>query len=92
MKNPPKHSPGPWECEDFTLFDATGSHMADLGFNLEDDDPCHFDAVLIKEAPELLRALDWALETLGRSTLPENRGDYFESAEQTLKRARGDFL
>ncbi len=92
MKTPPKHSPGPWENEDFTIFDATGCHIADIGFNLEADDPCHFDAALIAEAPELLRALEWAITTLERSTLPENRSDYFESAKQTLMRARGDFV
>jgi hypothetical protein len=92
MQQPPKHSPSPWECEDFTLFDATGGHIADLGFNLEDDDPCHYDAALIAEAPELLRALDWAMEALKRTTPEASRGDYFDSAEQTLKRARGDFL
>lgn len=92
MKQPPKHSPGPWVNDYFSIVDALDRFVCKIEFDFAPDSSCNYDAALIAEAPELLRVLDWAMETLKRTTPEASRGDCFYSAEQTLKRAKGDFL
>lgn len=86
--NEPTHTPGPWAA----FFDVVKNHTnvikigktTDLLFSLPGYDKHDPNVRLITAAPELLEALEKAVELFG-----ESDAEWAETSKQAIARARG---
>lgn len=93
-----KHTPGPWtvdrEDEAFAYVEGPLGHIAKVTLNDNNFQP--HDARPIAAAPELLEALEWAVERLREPKVaalwesPEEHEHELEIYENAIRKARGE--
>ena len=92
--NEPKHTPGPWSA----FFDVVNNHTnilkigktTDLLFSLPGHDKHDPNVRLITAAPELLEALEEAVEIFGENSGSWDGDLWLEIAKNAIAKARGE--